>query len=196
MIERARIIKSADNKIELARKILLENFRDGQRWIVYCDSQTQLNIVLNDLRRNNFQALEYHSDMSGDRMETLKYFESNGGIIVSIKCLDEGVDIPSVTHALILASSKNPREFIQRRGRVLRKAPNKPIAFIYDVLVKPNINEDDEFSKGIILGEMARAVEFGEGAQNPSAIYELKRILLNFDIDYSTITEKGIEVDD
>ncbi len=43
-----------------------------------------------------------------------------GGVIVSIKCLDEGVDIPSTTHAIILASSQNPREFIQRRGRVLR----------------------------------------------------------------------------
>jgi len=48
---------------------------------------------------------------------SMHLFENHGGIVVSIRCLDEGIDIPAVSHALILASSKNPREYIQRRGR-------------------------------------------------------------------------------
>lgn len=52
---------------------------------------------------------EYHTAMVGDPQRTLDLFEAQGGIIVSIRCLDEGVDIPAVSHALILASSKNPR---------------------------------------------------------------------------------------
>ena len=59
--------------------------------------------------------------------------------IVAIKCLDEGVNIPSIKTAFILASTTNPKEYIQRRGRVLRLAKNKPYAVIYDfvTLVKP-----------------------------------------------------------
>ncbi|MBL3199900.1 type III restriction endonuclease subunit R, partial [Klebsiella pneumoniae] len=75
---------------------------------------------------------EYHAAMAGDPQRTLDLFESQGGIVVSIRCLDEGVDIPAVSHALILASSKNPREFIQRRGRVLRKSPTKSMSYVYD----------------------------------------------------------------
>ena len=63
--------------------------------------------------------------MSGDRKQTLDLFKYNGGVLVAIKCLDEGVDLPYLSNATILASSKNPREHIQRRGRVLRKAEGK-----------------------------------------------------------------------
>ena len=65
--------------------------------------------VLNGAIDAGFDAFEYYADMEGDRDETLRYFSKNGGVLVSIKCLDEGVDIPSTTHALILASSQNPR---------------------------------------------------------------------------------------
>ncbi len=92
-------------------------------------TQLQKNVknILND---NGYNVLEYHSEMEGDKAQTLAYFEKIGGIIIAIKCLDEGVDIPNVTHALILASSKNPREFIQRRGRILRLSDNKPLAYL------------------------------------------------------------------
>ena len=86
----------------------------------------------------------------------------NGGIVVSIRCLDEGVDIPSVTHALILASSKNPREFVQRRGRVLRRFQGKSVANIHDVLVLPSTSEEESAEEdrrvNIIAGEIARSL--------------------------------------
>ncbi|UYZ22029.1 DEAD/DEAH box helicase family protein [Mesobacillus jeotgali] len=197
LIERARVIKSAQRKVEIAVRIISENFQEGQRWIVYCDSQTQLNDVLTALNLNGFNAMEYHSSMQGDKEQTLKFFEMNGGIVVSIRCLDEGVDIPAVSHALILASSKNPREFIQRRGRVLRRSSGKLLSFIHDVVVRPNIRSiQDNDSLNLIESEIARAIEFGEGAENPSSIYELRRILLHLGLDYKSISEKGFEDDE
>ncbi len=138
LIDRARIVKAARNKVTVAVDVLSQQFQPGHRWIVYCDSQIQMSQIRDELTLRNLPATEYHSAMSADKEQTLRISESNGGILVSIRCLDEGVNIPSVSHALILASSRNPREFIQRRGRVLRKTPGKNVAYIHDVVVVPS----------------------------------------------------------
>lgn len=184
MIERARIIKEASGKIDLAMKVIEEYYADGQRWIIYCDNKNQLAKVLNGLLIRGYDAYEYHSDMIGDREQTLSYFSINGGILVSIRCLDEGVDIPETTHALILASSKNPREFIQRRGRILRRSEGKHFAYLFDAVVMPfrGYDESDK-STSIIESELARAIQFGEMAENPACIAELKLIAVDFGID-------------
>ena len=57
--------------------------------------------------------------------------------LVAIRCLDEGVNIPSIETAFIMASSTNPKEYVQRRGRVLRKFPGKKRAVIYDFVTLP-----------------------------------------------------------
>lgn len=197
LIKRARIVKNAAAKVELALKVVQENYHEGQKWIVYCDNIVQLNQVLVILTQNGYNAYEYYAEMEGDRQETLSYFSLNGGILVSIKCLDEGVDIPSTTHALVLASSQNPREFIQRRGRILRKSKGKHYAYLYDAVTVPFIDEDeDEKSLSIIEAELSRAIEFGEGAENPSCIADLKIIALDYGIDYTKIKEGGFEEDE
>lgn len=197
LIKRARIVKNAQEKVKLAKTIIENNYRSGQRWIVYCDNQTQLTEVLATIRSLDLDAYEYHSAMLGDRNETLKYFSVNGGILVSIKCLDEGVDIPAATHALILASSKNPREFIQRRGRILRKSKNKSFAYLYDAIVTPNKVEDEMTRQlSIIESELARAVQFGEWAENPACITKLRNIAIDFGIDIVEANEGGYESDD
>lgn len=197
LIERARIVKGAQSKVPAAVEVVSNYYRseERQRWIVYCDSQQQLYEVLRTLRRYGYSADEYHSNMPGDRDRTLRHFELNGGILVSIRCLDEGVDIPSVTHALILASSKNPREFIQRRGRVLRRAPNKGLAFVHDVLVLPRrpVDQAPPTGAAILHAEMARALEFSKSALNPSAIVELRRIAIRYDTDIESLVEEGYE---
>ena len=195
LIERARIIKSAENKINKSVDIMLKNYVSGQSWILYCDSLIQLQQVVSILREYGLPAFEYHSSMTGDRDQTIRIFESNGGIMVSIRCLDEGVDIPTVTHALILASSKNPREFIQRRGRVLRKSPNKHVAYIHDVLVLPNKPDETKAGNSIVESEIARAIEFGKWGENPASITDLERIALEFGMDYQAITGEGYEDD-
>lgn len=183
--------------MKLAIDLLQKEYVNGQSWIIYCDNIVQLKSVLDNAIEAGFDAYEYYADMEGDRDETLRYFSKNGGVLVSIKCLDEGVDIPSTTHALILASSQNPREFIQRRGRILRKAPGKLFAHLYDAITVPVV-EDDETSKtmSIIIGELSRAIQFGLGAENPACVTDLKNIAVDFQIDYKSLQDIGMEDDD
>jgi superfamily II DNA or RNA helicase len=195
LIERARILKGAERKVPLARDVLLEYYEKGQRWIVYCDNLEQLQKVIAELRSGGIEASEYHSAMIGDRVQTLRLFDHQGGVLVSIRCLDEGVDIPSVSHALILASSRNPREFIQRRGRVLRRADGKAVAFVHDAIVVPLTTSDEDPSVDLLAGEMTRAIEFGRNALNPSSITDLERIALRFGLDYEELAVSGYEED-
>ena len=197
LLQRARLVKTAAEKVNLAGGILLKNYKKGQKWIVYCDNQNQLGDVLRLLLKHGIDAYEYHSDMLGDKNETLDYFSHFGGVLVSIRCLDEGIDIPSTTHALILASSKNPREFIQRRGRILRRATGKHFAYLYDVVVTPNGEmRDDTQTISIIESELARAIQFGEWAENPSCIAELKNLAIDFGIDIDKSSTAGDEEGD
>ncbi|MEK4362058.1 DEAD/DEAH box helicase family protein [Paenibacillus sp. FSL M8-0212] len=194
LIQRARIVKNASNKVPLAIDTLKTHFKNGQKWIVYCDNIRQLKAVLNGATNAGFDAYEYYADMHGDRTMTLAYFEANGGVLVSIKCLDEGVDIPSTTHALILASSQNPREFVQRRGRILRKSTNKHFAHLYDAITIPVMSDSEtDKSLSIIIGELSRAIEFGKSAENPACITDLKNIALDFQVDYSKLKNGGME---
>ena len=136
--------------------------------------------------------------MEGDRNETLRWLDRRGGVVVAIKCLDEGVDVPSVTHALILASSKNPREFIQRRGRVLRTAPGKALAYVHDAIVlsPKTANDGEKIADPITAGELARAVEFAQHADNPASAADLQQIAIESGIDWRSLLGNGIEDED
>ena len=101
--------------------------------------------------------------------------------LVAIKCLDEGVNIPSIKTAFILASSTNPKEYIQRRGRVLRKFPGKDYAVIFDFITLPFPVDEIGFqsqeiinsTKGLVKREIIRMLDFAEIAENPSETYDL-----------------------
>ncbi len=197
LINRARIAKQAAGKIQNSVEVISHRYQEGSRWIVYCDDSDQLRAVTDSLRSalgSETKVLEYFTDMEGDRAATLRFFENVGGILVSIRCLDEGVDIPSVSHALILASSKNPREFIQRRGRILRKYKGKSISHLHDVIVLPRDRDPDD-DNTMLEGELSRAIEFGRGAENPACVTELERIANSFSVDILTGAEKGFEDD-
>ncbi len=197
LVRRAHIVKGARQKVDAAVSIINDVYRPGHRWIVYCDNQFQLSAVCVRLREAGCSdVLEYHTAMRGDAHRTLKLFEQHGGVIVSIRCLDEGVDIPSVSHALILASSKNPREHVQRRGRVLRRAPAKSIAHIYDLLVKPRFDPNEPPATAILEGELARAIEFGRHAINPGCITDLERLAIEHGIDPLMHVNTGYELDE
>jgi len=195
LIERSRIVKEAKNKTSLAVDIITKKYRDGQRWIVYCDNREQLDIVLQSLLEKGIKAYEFHSELSDDvKDQTLTFFRQVGGVVVSIRCLDEGIDIPNTTHALILASSQNPREFIQRRGRILRKSDNKYHSFLYDAIVLPNkFNESDKHIK-MVETELLRAIEFGEMSEDPKCIVDLKILAIENSIDFNNINN-GYEDD-
>jgi superfamily II DNA or RNA helicase len=196
LIRRARIVKGARQKVRVAVEVVCSSYQRGQHWIVYCDNQVQLGEVRDGLRKAGCgDVLEYHTGMSGDGRRTLDLFEAHGGVVVSIRCLDEGVDIPAVSHALILASSKNPREYVQRRGRVLRKSHWKSIAHIHDALVTPGFDPEEPPATAIVEGELARAIEFGSHALNPGCVTDLQRLAIEHGLDWQQVTDTGVEDD-
>lgn len=194
LFKRADIIKKAKNKIEIAEKILNEKYKADQRWLVYLDDTEQVVELKKRLERNKLlkgNIFEYHTNAENSLEETIKHFEYNGAILLSINCLDEGVDIPAIDNAIILSSSKNPRQYIQRRGRVLRTSKNKNFAYIYDCIVLPKTSDDrqDKFLS-IVKGEVARSLEFSKNARN-SYIVESKILQM---MTKSNISETDKEV--
>lgn len=177
LMKRSRILGSAENKlkelIKLKTKVKNTNYN-----IFYCGDTIDENddkfiykvnrIVANELE------LKTHTFTSeedkNERKNILERFKQGDlQAITAIRCLDEGIDIPELRRAFILSSSTNPKEFIQRRGRILRKSKSKEYAEIYDFIVvasldKRYINEltDEELivEKKIFLRELDRFVEF------------------------------------
>lgn len=196
LIRRARIAKKALAKIELAVQILARHFEAGQGWLVYCEDADQLASVMDAFRSEGLEPIEYHSTMVGDREATMAWFRSFGGILVSIRCLDEGIDIPAVSHALILASSQNPRQFIQRRGRVLRHSPGKAFAVIHDAIVVPVSTEQEPEQVSLLRAELRRSIEFATNAMNRDAAAELRSIAIELGIGSTSLPDEETEDDE
>lgn len=196
-IDRSKIVKKAANKIKTVCKIIEERYPPEGRWIVYCEDEQQLNSISQELiiRQPNYVVLKYHSQMSSDdREKVLRYFERNPSILVSIRCLDEGVDVPSADGAIIVASSSNPREYIQRRGRVLRKALGKKNATIIDVIVDPRTTDlEGDVPFSIIRSEIGRAWEFAKNAENSEITHELWKLCQEYNVDMVIDSELGLE---
>jgi superfamily II DNA or RNA helicase len=181
IIRRSRIAKKAKSKVPAATKIIQDNYEPGQSWLVYCEDVAHMDELAASLKECDIASTLYHSGMSADRNETLAWFEKNGGVLLAVRCLDEGIDIPSVTHALILASSQNPRQFIQRRGRILRRHPDKDLAVLHDLLVLPVDQDDDPV--GSLESEFVRAVGFANDAMNVGAHAALLELAVKSGID-------------
>jgi superfamily II DNA or RNA helicase len=183
LIQRSRIAKRAAAKVPYAVKTLADNYVEGQSWLVYCEDQYQLGDVMDALRANGLEPCEYHTNMKGDAAASLDWFKRFGGIMVSIRCLDQGVDIPKISHAVILASSQNPRQFIQRRGRVLRVCPGKYHAVIYDAVVVPICLDQEPGQLSLLKSELQRSIQFSESAMNRSGSNRLISIAIDLGID-------------
>ena len=199
IIQRSRIAKKANSKIPLALEIIRENYQEGECWLIYCEDQFQLGQVMESLESKGFPPLEYHTNMEGDSTASLEYFKNFEGILCSIKCLDQGVDIPKISHAIILASSQNPRQFIQRRGRVLRTYKDKSKAVIFDAIVMPVSLEHEPEQLSLLKGELQRGIQFAKTALNRSAEIELAGLAIELGIDPEEVglmDSNGIEEDE
>jgi superfamily II DNA or RNA helicase len=137
-----------------------------------------------------------------ERQNIKKYFSQGMyQAITAIKCLDEGVNIPGIKTAFILSSSRNPKEFIQRRGRLLRKCEGKDKAVIYDFVTLPrdldNVRYGDfESDKTIVVGELARVNEFGKIADNSEKADSLiNRVMESYDTYFDIEEEMKIMED-
>ncbi|MEV4383425.1 DEAD/DEAH box helicase family protein [Streptosporangium sp. NPDC049644] len=173
LIRRARVLKQARQKVPMAAEILRDEYKPGDRWLVYCDDLTQLKTLTQECLAAGLPALEFYADMPGNRDAVIRSLSEYGGIVVAIRCLDEGIDIPVTDHALILASSTVEREYIQRRGRVLRRAPatGKVSAEVHDLMLV------DSLGGALTKSEALRALEFVRLARNPAARERLKAIV-------------------
>lgn len=184
---RARVAKKAAQKQRVLEEFLDEHARDIKHCIIYCMDSEQMDGVSEALTRRSIvfryftgeEGTRPESDGLSERQRILQSFESGATqVLVAMKCLDEGVDVQQAQLGLILASSTNPREFIQRRGRLLRRAIGKEKAFIHDVVLRPDVNrlndpETREIELKIFKRELERLGEFASSADNSAECYSL-----------------------
>lgn len=191
LFRRSRLLGNAFNKIKLLAD-LIKDVKPQPFHLFYCGDGSfdgedeaagrQVDQVSKALYRNGWKVSHFTSRESRDaRRRLLENFRV--GLIdglVAIRCLDEGVDIPDCRVAYILASSRNPKQFIQRRGRILRRAPNKEFAVIHDFIVRLPDSEcgSGEIARKLLIAELARVSEFGALARNRSEVFAVLRPLL------------------
>ena len=188
-LKRAKIISQAENKTAEYLKLLSTlqaNSPDKKihDLLVFCAPGTHRDILKVTAARGIKSHEFVHEVDTQSRQEVLDAFAA-GDIeaIISIKCMDEGVDVPSTKTAIFLASTTNPKEFIQRRGRVLRKSDGKEFAEIYDFIVIPPENSDKNTARSILRRELPRFAEFAGSAEDKYKAREIIwDVLLTYDM--------------
>lgn len=184
MILRQQIVVNADNKYRCFEEVI-RSLERKDHTLVYC-SPEQIDSVQRILNAVGVVQSRFTGEESLlQRKILLDSFDSGDHeMLVAMKVLDQGVDVPSTRTAILMGSSGNPKEFIQRRGRVLRRFPGKEQATIFDILVVPTINgtldqATLEMERKILERELRRYHEFSELARNRvqamNAIAPIKR---------------------
>ncbi len=183
--KRASVLKKAEGKFTALAEVI-NGLERVAGCLVYCSDREQINKVIEivagmGITYRTFTGEEGTSprrEFNGmsERDWILQSFEDGDiQMLIAMKCLDEGVDIPSAQIGIILASTTNPREFIQRRGRLLRRAKGKSIAHIYDMIVAPEFDKGDysevvTSARKIMAKELLRADEFASDAINSTDV--------------------------
>lgn len=128
--------------------------------------------------------VKQYTAKTGDRPQTIKDFqEGKIHVLTSMKCLDEGVDVPRSELAIFCASTGNPRQFVQRRGRVLRLHKQKAFAVIHDLVVVPQVSEEEStfgMERSFVQKELLRVVDFSVLSDNKSYTYKALRPILEY----------------
>ncbi|MBS3973999.1 MAG: DEAD/DEAH box helicase family protein [Actinobacteria bacterium] len=222
-LKRARIVAAASEKIEKLREKITP-YKDENYLLVYCGATSMLNenSDFSDTSEDDIRQIQVVTDLLGNELKMRvsqftsrekvdersilkKEFEKGDTLqaLIAIKCLDEGVNIPKIKTAFILASTTNPKEYIQRRGRVLRLANGKDYAEIYDFVTLPRpLDEvssltEEQMKRDITLvkNELNRVEEFARIAMNSmeasSLIWEIKEAygIDEENIDFTTESE-------
>lgn len=221
-LRRARTVAGAVNKIEVLEETITP-YKDDKHILVYCGAARVLDPDKEntEVDEDDLRQIDIVTDLLGNKMKMkVSQFTSNESVeeravlkrefaagdtlqaLIAIKCLDEGVNIPSIRTAFILASTTNPKEYIQRRGRVLRLADGKDYAEIYDFITLPRpLDEvcsltEEEMKRELTLvkNELCRAEEFARIAMNCASCsallddireaYNLQDYVLEFEEDF------------
>jgi superfamily II DNA or RNA helicase len=206
LLKRKRIIHKAANKLGVFKQILKEEFRKRNNLkytLVYVPEglepdYSQVDIdqededdvkLINEYTRavsetDDSIMVKQFTSGSIDRSKILENYEQGDiHVLTSMKCLDEGVDIPRSELAIFCASTGNPRQFIQRRGRVLRLHKDKTHAIIHDLVVIPNVDSLDksyDMERNMVKTELLRVADFAELAMNKTETYTILEEFLNF----------------
>ncbi|MDB9305288.1 MULTISPECIES: DNA phosphorothioation system restriction enzyme [Cyanophyceae] len=198
LMQRARLIGTAENKLTALRELMTTR-RESTHTLFYCSDGSQETGQRSSLRQLKavakilgvdlgYRVSTYTAHTSLKERETLRRQFESGELqgLVAIRCLDEGVDIPAIQTAVILSSSGNPRQFIQRRGRVLRPHIGKERATIFDMIVLPPDldRETIEIERNLLKKELRRFVEFADLADNAG---EARMKLLNLQKRYGLL---------
>ena len=179
--KRAEIIKNADNKYLVLSNILDKMIEDGQLYnLIIFVSPQQKQTVLEMLENKGVVHHQLTQDEGNaprkeyggltERQYIIKLFKDNKyQALVAIKCLDEGIDIPSACRGILMASSTNPREYVQRIGRIIRQDKDKKLAYLYDICVESSGSLSDDLQDidaKIRANERKRLKEIAENAIN------------------------------
>ena len=204
LIRRAKIIKNASNKIDALQKIIQKNNDHLEYCLIYCAEAygkkiPQINQVQNVLNKIPISNSIIKHDLTSDaEKEKILTQIANGNLSVglAINILDQGIDIPPLKTGILLASTGNKKQFIQRRGRILRKWPGgkysdgteKEHAILYDIFVVPYLNKEliefAQMEKTIVEKELRRHEEMARISLNPEyGDREIKNIKKIYDID-------------
>ena len=191
LIQRARLLGSAEQKLPALRRTVEALEQSIRHAIVYCgDGNTgderQITSAMRLLGEDcGIRLRKFTCEESMHEREEILGSLRDGKLdaLVAIRCLDEGIDVPELHMGFILASSTNPRQFIQRRGRLLRNAPEKERAEIWDFVVKPPEIGDFNVERRLFKREMERIIEFCRTAENGiSALRELNDLRSHYNL--------------
>lgn len=212
LIQRKRIVHKAVAKQQVFREILEEHYRRHgslKYTLVYVPEgsadDTDAYLTSDDIEEDteSLHLIDRYTSIvreidrkvtvaqftaeSRDRRALLEGFASGEiDVLTSMKCLDEGVDVPRSQLAVFCASTGNPRQFVQRRGRILRTHPDKTHAVIHDLIVAPMLRKDtDSFSveRNLLMSELRRVKDFSSLAENPTAtLDELLPVLNHYNL--------------
>lgn len=178
LFKRANIIKNAEAKYPKLIE-LLDKMKNIEKLLIFVSPEQLLPIMQILMERDIkcHKITENEGTKSSIKYNGLterqfiieEFKKDNFKALVAIKCLDEGIDIPSATTAILLSNSSNPREYVQRIGRVIRQSENKHRAVIYDFIVKPLKTGDkavDKIDEKIFNSEKKRIIEIASNAIN------------------------------
>ena len=179
LTERVALLSHAEEKTAIGLELARSGGDRGYE-IVYTGEGThpltkvsQIDYLLGELRAANVRTNKFVYQTEADQrdMNLAMFRRGDLDVLLAMRCLDEGIDIPEARRGVILASSQNPRQFIQRRGRLLRNAPGKHSADVVDVLCLPSAQPDRTSAayvaeRNLVARELTRALELAEAATN------------------------------
>ncbi|WP_227507080.1 DEAD/DEAH box helicase family protein [Moraxella canis] len=181
--ERSRLLGRAKNKLTILDQMTKDVPDEDKAYTLFYTGEGKadeentkvIDEAARILSNNHWRVSQFTGATSAkDRKESLDAFKlAKIDALVAMKVLDEGIDVPACRTAYILASSKNPRQYVQRRGRVLRRFQGKDKATIYDFVVLPNQETNSVYGSKLKEAELVRIRDFAQLANNKADIENL-----------------------